>query len=178
MLLLDKPGLMLHDNIMITVYDVEKNPIEVDEKNLLMKHNVYGIAIKDGKVLIVPQYDDGFDFPGGHVELGEHHLDALRREFFEETGLDIEIGELICADTVFFKHPKRDYPTQHIGLIYAVTITGGKISMDNFDKHEKTYARKAKFVTIDALKSLQYMSGLQKQLPTIIRYIERRAKKA
>lgn len=164
---------------MIRVYDVEKNPIEVDEKNLVMKHNVYGIAIKDGKVLIVPQWnDDGFDFPGGHVELGEHHLDALKREFFEETGFDIEIGELICADTVFFQHPKRDYPTQHIGLIYSVTITGGKISTDNFDKHEKDYARKAQFVTLEDLKSMQYMSGLHKQLPTIIMYIERHAKEA
>lgn len=168
---------------MITVYDVGKNPIEVDKKNLVMKHNVYGIAIKDWKVLIVPQryderHDDGFDFPGGHVELGEHHLDALRREFFEETGLDIEIGELICADTVFFKHPKRDYPTQHIGLIYAVNITGGKISTDNFDKHEKTYASKAKFVAPDELKTLRYMSGLHEQLPTIMTYIERHAKKA
>lgn len=162
---------------MVTVYDVEKNPIKVDEKTLVMKHNVYGIAIKDGKVLIVPQWgDEGFDFPGGHVEPGEHHLDALRREFFEETGLAIEIGELICADTVFFKHPKRDYPTQHIGLIYAVTIIGGKISMANFDEHEKTYARKATFVTLDELKKLQYMSGLDKQLPTIIAHIERYVK--
>lgn len=170
---------MLHYNIMITVYDIDKNPIEVDEKNLVMKHNVYGIAIKDGKVLVVPQWhDDGFDFPGGHVELGEHHLDALRREFFEETGLEIEIGDLICADTVFFKHPKRDYPTQHIGLVYAVTITGGEISTDNFGKHEKTYASKAKFVTPDELKGLRYMSGLYEQLPTIITHIERHAKNA
>ncbi len=170
---------MFHHHIMITAYDVEKNPIEVDEKTLVMKHNVYGIAIKDGKVLVVPQWHDGsFDFPGGHVELGEHHLDALRREFFEETGLDIEVGELICADTVFFKHPKRDYPTQHIGLVYAVNITGGKISTDNSSKHEKTYARKAKFVTPDELKSLRYMSGLHEQLPAMIAHIERRTKKA
>lgn len=164
---------------MIIVYDVEKNPIEVDEKTLVMKHNVYGIAIKDGKVLIVPQWhDNGFDFPGGHVELGEHHLDALKREFFEETGFDIEIGELICADTVFFKHPKRDYPTQHIGLVYAVNITGGKISIDNFDKHEKTYASKAKFVTPDELKNLRYMSGLYEQLPAITAHIKRHTKKS
>lgn len=164
---------------MITVYDIEKNPIEVDEKTLVMQHNVYGIAIRDGEVLIIPQwYSDGFDFPGGHVKLGEHHLDALRREFFEETGLDIETGELICADTVFFKHPKRDYPTQHIGLVYAVTITGGKISTDDFSKHEKTYASKAKFVAPDELKSLRYMSGLHEQLPTIIAHVERYTKEA
>lgn len=144
-----------------------------------MKHNVYGIAIKNGKVLVVPQWhDDGFDFPGGHVELGEHHLDALRREFFEETGLTIEVGELLCADTVFFKHPVRDYPTQHIGLVYAVTVTGGKISTDNFSEHEKTHACKAKFVTLDELKSLRYMGGLHEQLPAIIAHIEQHAQEA
>ncbi|HSX29639.1 MAG TPA: NUDIX domain-containing protein [Candidatus Saccharimonadales bacterium] len=164
---------------MITAYDIEKNPIEVDEKNLVMKHNVYGIAIKGKEILVVPQqHGKGFDFPGGHVEPGEHHLDALRREFFEETGLDIEVAELLCADTVFFKHPERLYATQHIGLIYAVTVTGGKISTDNFSRHEKTYASKAKFVTLDELKTLQYTSGLYKQLPTIIAYVEQHTKKA
>jgi 8-oxo-dGTP pyrophosphatase MutT (NUDIX family) len=159
---------------MITAYDVEKNPIEVDEKTLVMRHNVYGIAIKGKKVLIVPQWhDDGFDFPGGHVELGEHHLDTLKREFFEETGLDIEIGELICADTVFFKHPGRDHATQHIGLVYTVKIIGGKITTDNFVESEKKYSRKAKFVTLNELKKLRYMSGLHEQKPVIIKYIEK-----
>jgi ADP-ribose pyrophosphatase YjhB (NUDIX family) len=35
-----------------------------------------------------------WDLPGGFLEEGEHPLDGLRREVHEETGLDIEPGEL------------------------------------------------------------------------------------
>jgi ADP-ribose pyrophosphatase YjhB (NUDIX family) len=37
----------------------------------------------------------GWTTPGGHVETGESPLSALKREVMEETGLDVEIGELI-----------------------------------------------------------------------------------
>jgi 8-oxo-dGTP diphosphatase len=35
-------------------------------------------------------YPDVWDFPGGHVEPGENHLDALRREVAEELGAQLE----------------------------------------------------------------------------------------
>ena len=35
-------------------------------------------------------YPDVWDFPGGHVEPGEHPQDALRREVAEELGVTLE----------------------------------------------------------------------------------------
>ena len=54
----------------IEVLDFYKNKYIVPIDSLDFSVHVYGIAIKDGKVLISPQLD-GFDFPGGTAEKGE-----------------------------------------------------------------------------------------------------------
>jgi ADP-ribose pyrophosphatase YjhB (NUDIX family) len=69
-------------------------------------------AIRDlaGRLLFVRQnYGRGYwTTPGGRVEASESIRDALRREVLEETGLEVEAGELVgiyhklyCDDLVF-----------------------------------------------------------------------------
>lgn len=36
-----------------------------------------------------------WEFPGGSVEFGERLADALKREMYEEYGIEIEVGELL-----------------------------------------------------------------------------------
>jgi 8-oxo-dGTP diphosphatase len=57
---------------------------------------VSGLIFRDGKVLLVRRGKEPFrgcwSLPGGHVEPGEAPADAVRREVFEETGLDVTVG--------------------------------------------------------------------------------------
>ncbi len=64
-----------------------------------------GILVRNDKVLLVKHRVDGKDYfvlPGGGSENGERPRETLRREFLEETGLNVSIKRFL-----FKKHSKR-----------------------------------------------------------------------
>ena len=60
---------------------------------------VGGIVIRDGALLMVQRGRDPgrglWSVPGGRVERGEYLTDALVREVREETGVTVEVGDLL-----------------------------------------------------------------------------------
>jgi 8-oxo-dGTP diphosphatase len=88
---------------------------------------IYGVLIQDGQVLLVraPQAFLGVvGFPGGGIELGESPLDALRREFTEETGLEVEPIRVLWATTGLHRAKLR--PAQQlIAIHWEVLQVGG-----------------------------------------------------
>ena len=69
-----------------------------------MDLKVAGLAVQardTGRVLMLQRYNDKKDpaggmweFPGGHIEKGETPLEAAKREWSEETGMEIPRGSL------------------------------------------------------------------------------------
>jgi 8-oxo-dGTP diphosphatase len=60
---------------------------------------VGGVVVLNDRALIVKRAHEPrkgeWSLPGGLVELGETLAEAAKREIKEETGLDVEIGEVI-----------------------------------------------------------------------------------
>lgn len=55
-------------------------------------NRVTGVVIRDGKILLLHRIRDGSEywvFPGGGVEEGEELETGLKREMYEETGLNL-----------------------------------------------------------------------------------------
>lgn len=95
----------------------------------VFSYRVAGICIRNGKVLLQkPTNDTAFAFPGGHVTLGETNALTLAREFQEEIGADISVGELKWVGEIFF--PWGDKPCHQICLYYMVELTSGNIPSD------------------------------------------------
>lgn len=84
---------------------------------------VYGILIDHRRrVLLSDEYIRGkffTKFPGGGLEFGEGTRDCLKREFLEETGLDVEIGDHIYT-TDFFQQSAFNNNDQIISIYYFV----------------------------------------------------------
>src|SRR6266487_411503 len=84
---------------------------------------VYGILMDENKrVLISDEFIRGdyfTKFPGGGLEFGEGTRDCLKREFKEETGLDVTVGEHIYT-TDYFQISAFNKEHQIISIYYFV----------------------------------------------------------
>lgn len=143
--------------------DVHGRRYEVAASSLAWRPSAYAIVIKDGKLLVSPQFN-GYDLPGGGVDLGELPEQASVRETKEETGLDVENPTLVAATSSFFKpfkpEPGEQQALQSIMLYYACTCKGGEFSTDGFDEYEKQYARMAEWLPIEKLDDIHVASSV------------------
>lgn len=92
----------------------------------VFSYRVAGICVRDGKVLLQTTTNDtAFAFPGGHVAFGETNEQTLIREFKEEIGADIRVGQLKWVAEMFF--PWGEKPCHQICLYYVVEIDNPEI---------------------------------------------------
>jgi len=148
----------------------------VDKQDLTMSVNLYAVVVRDEKVLISPQWkENGYDFPGGSLELGENHIDGLVREVKEETGFIVKPLKVIDIFTSFFMHPRKKKPLQTIKIYYAAEIVSGEIAA-NFSESELSYAREARFATFEEIKNMEFMCTTQEPLGAIFAYLEKEQK--
>lgn len=71
--------------------------------SLPRKRVAAGALIRDergGICIVEPTYKTKWHFPGGTVEADESPAAGCRRELFEELGLDIAVGRLLCVEWV------------------------------------------------------------------------------
>ena len=102
----------------------------------LFNIRVYGILIDDQQRLLVSdEFIRGSFYtklPGGGLEIGEGTRECLKREFMEETGLDITVGEHFYT-TDFFQISAFNNVDQIVSIYYQV-IPNQLISLNTKSK--------------------------------------------
>ena len=69
------------------------------------------------------EFEGWWEFPGGKIEPGESHHEALKREIREELDVEIVVEELVCT-------VEYDYPNFHLTMhCYFCSIANGEVEL-------------------------------------------------
>ncbi|MCE7059941.1 NUDIX domain-containing protein [Dyadobacter sp. CY343] len=110
-----------------------------NEQVLLVRHEMYGV-------------DEPFwSPPGGGIHFGETAEAAVKREFEEETGLQVEIGQLL------FVNEHIQAPLHAIELFFEVSVSEGKLikGSDPEMSEEGQIIREVRLISWAEIKSLR-----------------------
>nr|MBI1229867.1 NUDIX domain-containing protein [Cytophagales bacterium] len=99
---------------------------EIEEKfGRRLRTRVNGILIEDQKILMINHYmGEGkffWNVPGGGMKYGSSAPDNLAREFQEETGLEVAVGDYL------FVHEFLRPPLHAVELFFEVKKMGGNL---------------------------------------------------
>jgi ADP-ribose pyrophosphatase YjhB (NUDIX family) len=112
------------------------------------------------KILLTKRGDNGrWCLPGGQLDSGESVTETCSREVLEETGLVVDVGQLIGVYSN--PHMLLSYDDEHqyqlVSFHFAVTITGGEIGLSN----ETTDVG---FFSLDEIKNMDVMEHHQQRI--------------
>ena len=90
-----------------------------------------GVIIINDEVLIIKRKtepDAGkWTIPGGAIDVGEKIKDGLKREIFEETGLEVEVGNLLDIAEKIFKDSNSKIIYHYVILDYLCKYISGSM---------------------------------------------------
>jgi len=122
--------------------------------------SVRALIVEDQKILLVnatPDKGDGkWCVPGGGVDAGENIKDGLVREIYEETGLKIQVEDLICVSEFF----DREKNFHQIDLFLKCKLTDGNLSDEWRD--EAGVVEKRGFFTLEDMANMNVLPAFLK----------------
>lgn len=139
----------------IKCFDREGASHFIDKADVLWRPGVYGIVFREDEVLLVPQWD-GYDVPGGGMDIAETMEEGLVREVKEETGLSITPGPLVDVyDNFYFNHKDQ---ARHKVHIYMLGLNPeGELSTEFLDGDELEYGGKAEWTPVSKISELKWI---------------------
>jgi 8-oxo-dGTP diphosphatase len=125
---------------------------------------VSGLLLKEDKVLLVkrksPPSIGRWSLPGGVVEKGEKLSEAIKREFFEETSLIVEVVKLLTV------YEKIDLQEDKIGYHYVILLYLLRYSAGFLKANDD--ACDARFFSKEEITKLNLTEGLTEVLSEVL----------
>ncbi|MBN1963752.1 MAG: NUDIX domain-containing protein [Anaerolineae bacterium] len=92
----------------------------VPAESLIVRPSAYGLVLGDGRLLVAQTMTTGkLVLPGGGADPGERLEATLRREVWEETGIEVEVGDFLHFHEDFFYYDPLDLAMHGYLFYYA-----------------------------------------------------------
>jgi len=89
------------------------------------------IVIKNGRVLLVKRKNPPSQYlwaiPGGRVKAGESLVNSVKRELLEETGVIVDVGEVVHVFDVIETHGNGNTKTHYVIIDYRAEYVSGEL---------------------------------------------------
>lgn len=106
------------------------------------------LIVEDSKVLLVGTQDSIWHIPGGFLEPGEDLKTCAKREIYEETGYEIEVGDFVYC----WEFYDKKWDTHKVDCCFSAVITK-RPEGDNWQDlgHDKSI-KGSKFFSLEEIK--------------------------
>ncbi|MGB0175423.1 MAG: NUDIX domain-containing protein, partial [Acholeplasmataceae bacterium] len=120
----------------------------------LVRETVRGIVLKEDMIwMLYSEVLKDYTFPGGGIEPGEDHQEALRREILEETGMLVSHGKYIGT---YIEHVYDFYdPSKTLKRInHYYVLSPGQLTAQQLTEEEEKYQLIPRWVAMDEAMTL------------------------
>lgn len=130
---------------------------------------------ENGEILLQKRSDNKkWGLPGGCKDLGERLEDTAVRELFEETGIKLEVEDLILIAALSGERRRKTYPNgdivDNVSIIYLVDVSSEEIDIKMNDE-----SIELRFFSIDNLPPTEFIHD-DDEIDAYIEYLNRKTR--
>mgnify|MGYP000066986195 CR=1 FL=1 len=122
-----------------------------------LRLRVCGILVIDGRILVARLHSPIVDKPiwtppGGGLTFGESLAQGVRREFFQETGVEVSVGQLVHINEMI------EPPFHAVEFYFEVHRESGEPALGHDPEHpaDQQLLQDLQWIPIDKLPSLDF----------------------
>lgn len=130
------------------------NSDQLPEDNSIPFTSVFGFVVLNNRILVVynKKENRGYEVPGGHLELNESLIHAVKRELMEEAGVKVSIPELIALYKIERSDTSDKYPKESYQAFFYAKADGLFSFQENDDIKERCFLTKDQFLDLSWAK--------------------------
>jgi len=112
----------------ITGVLLDGQPVAMPLEKIVWRPSAYAVIFNAaGQLLVLDNIKTHkYDLPGGGIEIWERLEEALQREVWEETGLEVDLKALVHVEDSFFVTPSGKH-WHTLKVFYRAEVVGGHL---------------------------------------------------